>query len=128
VSQEEATPVAEPNRRLQRIPMVAQQGVAFVDTQEVCCIESQSHYTRILTADGWHFCNLSIGDLQARLDPARFLRVHRCFIVNLAAIRSLEREGSKTLIRLQRQHQVSVPVSRSEVSRLRSALGLQHKP
>ena len=107
--------------------MVADHRVAFVDTQDVCCIESQSHYTRILTADGWHFCNLSIGDLQARLDPERFLRVHRCFIVNLAAIRSLEREGSKTLIRLHRQPQVEVPVSRTEVARLRAALGLQSK-
>ncbi len=127
VSQEEAVPVHEPNRRLQRIPMVAQQGVAFVDTHDVCCIESQSHYTRILTADGWHFCNLSIGDLQARLDPERFQRVHRCFIVNLGAIRALEREGSKTLVRLHRQPQVQVPVSRAEVTRLRAALGLQQK-
>jgi DNA-binding LytR/AlgR family response regulator len=127
VSQEDSAPAHEPNRRLQRIPMVAQQGVAFVDTHDVCCIESQSHYTRILTADGWHFCNLSIGDLQARLDPERFLRVHRCFIVNLAAIRALEREGSKTLVRLHRQPQVQVPVSRTEVAHLRAALGLQQK-
>ena len=117
----------QPARRLHRIPMVANQKVAFVETQEVCCIESDGHYCRILTPDGWHFCNLSISDLEARLDPEQFARVHRCFMVNLSAIECLEREGSKTLIRLQRHPRFRVPVSRSEATRLRSALGLRQR-
>jgi len=126
VSHDEPAP-AQPARRLQRIPMVANQQVAFVDTEEVCCIESQGHYCRILTPDGWHFCNLSIGDLQARLDPETFLRVHRCFIVNLAAIDGLEKDGTKTLIRLRRHDKHRIPVSRGEVTGLRSALGLRQR-
>jgi LytTR family transcriptional regulator, CO-responsive transcriptional regulator RcoM len=118
---------AEPARRLLRIPMVAEGKVAFVDTDDVCCIESQGHSCRILTPDGWHFCNLSIGDLQARLDPERFVRVHRCFIVHLGAIDSLEKEGSKTHIRLRRQGKVPIPVSRGEVAGLRARLGLRHR-
>ncbi|MEN9886259.1 MAG: Heme-containing CO-sensing transcriptional regulator RcoM 1 [Pseudomonadota bacterium] len=126
VSHEDPVP-SQPARRLQRIPMVADQKVVFVDTQEVFCIESQGHYCRILSPDGWHFCNLSIGDLQARLDPESFMRVHRCFIVNLAAIEGLEKDGTKTLIRLRRQEKQRIPVSRSEVTGLRAALGLRHR-
>jgi len=118
---------AEPARRLLRIPMVAEGKVAFVDTDDVCCIESQGHSCRILTPDGWHFCNLSIGDLQARLNPERFVRVHRCFIVHLGAIDSLEKDGSKTHIRLRRQGKVPIPVSRGEVAGLRARLGLRHR-
>lgn len=110
--------------RLNRIPMVANHKVAFVDTQDVLSLESQAHYTRILTRDGLHFCNLSIGDLEARLDPAQFMRVHRCFIVNLQAVAELGREGGKTQVVLKGRHREPIPVARGEVARLREALGL----
>jgi LytTR family transcriptional regulator, CO-responsive transcriptional regulator RcoM len=113
-----------PGLRLNRIPMIANHKVAFVETQDVLCLESQAHYTRILTRDGFHFCNLSIGDLESRLDPEQFMRVHRCFIINLNAVTSLEREGSKTLVVLRGKNSDPIPVSRGAVSRLRAALGL----
>jgi hypothetical protein len=112
------------NMRLSRIPMVADQKVSFVDTSDVLSLESQAHYTRVLTRDGYHFCNLSIGDLALRLDPAQFMRVHRCFIVNLQAVQELGREGSKTHVVLKGKNTQPVPVSRSEVAHLRKALGL----
>jgi hypothetical protein len=123
----QAQPLAEPpsrNMRLSRIPMVANQRVAFVDTREVLSLEAQAHYTRVLTREGYHFCNLSIGDLQLRLDPAQFMRVHRCFIINLQAVQALGREGSKTHVILKGKNSQPVPVSRAEVARLRAAMGL----
>ena len=111
--------------RLSRIPVVSNQQVVFVDAEEVLCLESQAHYTRVFTREGQHFCNLSIGDLQARLDPVRFMRVHRCFIVNLQAVAGLGREGSKTVLSLKGGRlREPIPVSRNEVARLREALGL----
>lgn len=110
--------------RLNRIPMVSNHRVAFVDAQDVLSLESQAHYTRVLTRDGFHFCNLSIGDLESRLDPAQFMRVHRCFIVNLQAVSELGREGSKTHVLLKGKHREPIPVSRDAVVRLRTALGL----
>jgi hypothetical protein len=110
--------------RLTRIPMVANNNVAFVDTRDVLCLESQAHSTRILTRDGFHFCNLSIGDLETRLDPAQFMRVHRCFIVNLQSVVELGREGSKTHVVLNGKQKDPIPVARGDVARLRKALGL----
>jgi len=125
VSQEPpaAQPVA-PNLRLNRIPTVANHKVAFVDTKDVLALESQAHCTRVLTQDGFHFCNLSIGDLQIRLDPAQFMRVHRCFIVNLRAVAELGRVGSKTHVVLKGKYREPIPISRAEVGKLREALGL----
>lgn len=109
---------------LTRIPMVADHKVAFVATDSVLCLESQGHSTRVLTTDGYHFCNLSIGDLEARLDPAQFMRVHRRFIVNLQSVAELAREGARTQLTLNGYAHKPVPVSRAVVSRLRTALGL----
>jgi LytTR family transcriptional regulator, CO-responsive transcriptional regulator RcoM len=110
--------------RLSRIPMVANQKVSFVDAEDVLSLESQGHYTRVLTREGYHFCNLSIGDLELRLDPELFLRVHRCFIVNLRAVRELGRDGTKTHVVLKGPATPHVPVSRGVLSRLKGALGL----
>ncbi|WP_396433492.1 LytTR family transcriptional regulator DNA-binding domain-containing protein [Limnohabitans sp.] len=115
---------APKNMRLSRIPLVADHKVSFVDTADVLSLESQAHSTRVLTREGYQFCNLSIGDLALRLDPAQFIRVHRCFIVNLQAVQSLGREGGKTHVVLKGKSAANVPVSRGEVGRLREALGL----
>ena len=127
VSQKTATVesnIPEPGLRLNRIPMVANQKIAFVDAADVLYLESQAHYTRILTRDGFHFCNLSIGDLHSRLNPSWFMRVHRCFIVNLGAVASLERDGRKTQVVVQGRHRAPIPVSRGAVAKLREMLGL----
>lgn len=114
--------------RLSRIPVVSNQRVVLLDADEVLCLESQAHYSRIQTRDGYHFCNLSIGDLQARLDPACFMRVHRCFIVNLRAVSGLGRQAGKTVLTLKgSSKRESIPVSRNEVVRLREALGLSKR-
>jgi hypothetical protein len=123
----EESMLASHARRLSRVPTTSQQQVAFVDADKVRCIESQGHYCRVRSDEGWQFCNLSIGDLQARLDPAQFHRVHRCFMVNLAAVDTVEREGNRTQLLLRNEPRLVVPVSRTEVSDLRSALGLRAK-
>ena len=124
VVSQEAMPASHA-RRLSRLPTTHQQQVVFVDTADVRCIESQGHSTRVRTAQGWQFCNLSISDLQVRLDPAQFHRVHRCFMVNLAAVETVEREGSRTQLLLRGESRLAIPVSRTEVSGLRAALGIK---
>jgi hypothetical protein len=124
VVSEESMPASHA-RRLSRVPTTSQQQVAFVDADKVRCIESQGHYCRVRSDEGWQFCNLSITDLQTRLDPQQFKRVHRCFIVNLQAVNALRREGSRTHLLLQGEDELTIPVSRTEVSALRTALGLK---
>ena len=86
-------------------------------------LHSEGHYTHIVTGAGRRFCNLSIGDLEARLDPALFLRVHRSHIVNLGAVQELERQDGRLMVRL-RGDDERVPVSRSSAPGLLQRLGL----
>lgn len=117
--------VDEPSvRRLLRIPCVANQKTVFIEAGSVLFLESEAHYTRVRTAEGFHFSNLSIGDLSARLDPVMFMRVHRRFLVHVHAIAALEREAGKTLVRFKGGDHPLVPVSRTEVTALRRVLGL----
>lgn len=88
VSAQDAEPEQATSRRLSRLPVAVNNQVSFLDVGSVCAIESDGHYCRVLTVDGWHFCNLSIGDLQDRLDPEVFVRVHPALLGQFGGHRS----------------------------------------
>jgi len=110
-------------RRLNKIPTVQGQQTVFVDAERLLRLTADGHYTRVVTAEGGRFCNLSIGDLEARLDPEHFLRVHRSHIVNLRAVQELVRHDGRLVVRLAGDPE-AVPVSRSSSADLLDRLGL----
>ncbi|MCZ8109078.1 MAG: LytTR family transcriptional regulator DNA-binding domain-containing protein, partial [Burkholderiales bacterium] len=110
-------------RRLHKIPTAQGSQILFVDAEQVLRVHSDGHYTRVVTADGERFCNLGIGDLEARLDPERFFRVHRTHILNLDAVRELVRADGRLAVRL-RGDATEIPVSRTAAAGLLERLGL----
>ena len=124
LASEPQSPASGDNIQLSRIPVVSDKKVSFIEAGDVLCLESQAHYTRLLTQQGYKFCNLSIGDLESRLNKQQFLRVHRRFIVNVKAVSELERIGSKTQVVIGNKSRTIVPVSRDELGKLKFLLGL----
>ena len=121
----EDVPQTRPDQRRQllKIPATAGQKIVLVDADQVRAIRSDGHYVRVLTAGGSHFCNLAISDLEARLDPAQFMRVHRSHIVNLHAVTALQRGDGRLSLRLADVAE-PVPVSRSSTAALLERLGV----
>jgi LytTR family transcriptional regulator, CO-responsive transcriptional regulator RcoM len=115
-------PVAA-RRRLQKIPTSAGHRIVFVEAQDVLRLNSDGHYTRVVTAEGSRFCNLSIGDLEGRLEPEHFMRVHRSHIVNLREVTQLARVDGRLVLRL-RGEETDVPVSRTSSAELLNRLGV----
>jgi LytTR family transcriptional regulator, CO-responsive transcriptional regulator RcoM len=92
-------------------------------------LHSDGHYTRVISRGGPdetavrnQFCNLSIGDLEARLDPAHFVRVHRSHIVNLRAVQQLLRGDGRLALRMEGE-ETPVPVSRTSTQAVLKRLG-----
>ncbi|HEX4508703.1 MAG TPA: LytTR family transcriptional regulator DNA-binding domain-containing protein [Burkholderiaceae bacterium] len=121
----EAPPADEPNprRRLTKIPTISGHELLLVDAGDIVHLHSDGHYTRVVTATANRFCNLSIGDIELRLDPELFMRVHRSHIVQLSAIQSLVREGGRLLLQLTSGGE-PVPVSRTSANDLMARLGM----
>jgi hypothetical protein len=111
-------------RQFRKIPTVKQNRVLLVDVQSVSFIRSEGHYTWVHTAQGGQFCNLTIGDLESRLDSHCFLRVHRSYIVNLSQVDEIVRDDGRMTLRMMGSTPVEIPVSRSSVARLMDQLGL----
>ena len=110
-------------RQLQKIPTVSGQKIEFVNAEDVLRLQSDGHYTRVITDHSNQFCNLSLGDLEGRLDPDNFMRVHRSHIVNLRAVSQLLRLDGRLLLRLLGD-EAEVPVSRTSSPALMARLGI----
>ena len=61
--------------------------------EEILCIRAEGDYSTIVTAEHNFLSQYSLKETETRLDPGRFLRIHRSTIIHRAAIREIYREG-----------------------------------
>ena len=80
-------------RYLTRVMVHAGAKDVFVSLTEVAWIEAADYYVCLHVADRKHLLRESIKSLEGRLDPARFVRIHRSAIVNIDFVREIHREG-----------------------------------
>ncbi|HVU22988.1 MAG TPA: response regulator [Opitutus sp.] len=76
--------------------------VLVLQPAEIEWIESDGDYVRIHTADAAHFTRLKLADLERRLAPEGFVRIHRSRLVNLAHVgefRPLSRGASVVVMK-----------------------------
>jgi two-component system LytT family response regulator len=67
----------------------------------------------------------TIAELERKLDPARFFRIHRGALVNVACIGELQSDiGGRLVIRLKGQPRTELVVARDRVRALKDRLGL----
>jgi two-component system LytT family response regulator len=64
--------------------------VTFLRVEEVDWIEAAGNYVRLHAGREAHLMHEGLAALGARLDPARFARIHRSTIVNLDRVRELQ--------------------------------------
>lgn len=74
--------------------------IYFVRVDEVDWIDAEGNYVRLHTGKKSHLVRTTVSSLIGRLDPERFLRVHRSIIVNLARLREVQTyaKGSYILV------------------------------
>ena len=83
--------------------------------------EAQDDYIALASEGKKHLKQQTISSLETLLDPSRFLRVHRSYIVNLERVAKIEPYGKDTHLAILTDG-ARLPVSRSGYSRLRAVL------
>ena len=78
-----------PARRAPRLPIREKGRIAFLPVDEVEWIESEGNYVRLHLPRGSHLLREALSSIEAKLDPARFMRIHRSAIVNIERIQDL---------------------------------------
>lgn len=75
---------------LERLAVKANDRLLILKIEDIDWLEAEGKYVRIHTGGGSHLLREAISTLDGKLDPSRFLRVHRSAIVNLDRIRELQ--------------------------------------
>ncbi|HEX5869542.1 MAG TPA: LytTR family DNA-binding domain-containing protein, partial [Longimicrobium sp.] len=74
---------------LERIFVRHRDRVVPVRLEEIAWLEAADDYVTVHAGGQRYLVSLALGDFARRLDPARFVRVHRSHIVNLDHVVSL---------------------------------------
>jgi hypothetical protein len=84
---------SEPNRALDRLPVRAGDGTAFVALEHVTLIEADRNQTIVFAGNERHTTRATLRDLETRLSSNQFLRIHRARIINIAHVARIEPWG-----------------------------------
>jgi two-component system, LytTR family, response regulator LytT len=104
----------------------AQSRLLLVDQTEICYAAIDEGVIRIVTRtfEGQSKCR-TLEDLLELLDPARFWRAHRGYVVNIDQIREvMPWFKSSYQLRMNDKEQTEIPVSRAQTKRLRELFKL----
>jgi len=104
-----------------RIVVEVQNRLLLIDQSEICYAAIDDGVIRIATRtfEGCSRCR-TLEELMEQLDPARFWRAHRGFVVNIGHIREVVPWfKSSYQLRMDDKQQTEIPVSRAQTKRLK---------
>jgi two-component system response regulator LytT len=111
--------------RVERVPVEKGGKKLLLSVEEIFHVMAKDDYSYLFTDGERYLSTLSLAQLEQRLEPRGFFRVHRRFLVNLSQIKEVvPMYGGTLLLTLKDRASTQVPVSRRRVPSLKRALGL----
>ncbi|MGD0547597.1 MAG: LytTR family DNA-binding domain-containing protein [Terracidiphilus sp.] len=99
--------------------------ISFLELDAVTHFVASDKLTFALVDGRQHCVDQSIAELERRLDPAKFLRVHRSALVNIDWIHEVNSWfAGKVVLILKDARRTQLPVARDRVRILKSRLSL----
>ena len=113
---------ARPDRTpLQRILIRERAEVHVIPVDKIDYLESQDDYVAVRCGGRTYLKEQPLGDLEALLDPAAFVRIHRRYVLNLTRLAKIEMGMTDSRIAVLRDG-TQLPISRTGYGRLRELL------
>jgi two-component system LytT family response regulator len=81
---------AAPRQYLQRIAVRHGQRTTFIVTDEIDCIEARRNYVDLHVGKERYSLHATLKALEEKLDPDRFLRIHRSILVNVDQVTEIQ--------------------------------------
>ena len=70
--------------------------INLIDTKDIIMIERTDGISRIVTEDETFLTSSSLSSIQEKLDPDKFMRCHKSYIIRVEAVKKLEVYGRWT--------------------------------
>ena len=99
--------------------------VQLIPVHEVTHVVARDRATYAVTATAEHMLDATIVELERKLDPGHFIRIHRGALVNVAYVAELHADfGGRLTLRLKNDRRTELVVARDRVRALKERLGL----
>jgi len=114
-----------PNRRLDRIASRVGERTTLLDVARITHFFSKDKLTFAVANGREHVIDHTLNELEGRLDPRRFVRIHRATVVNTAFVQELDAwvDGG-VIVRLKDEQKTELSVARDRVRELKERLGI----
>ena len=114
-----------PNRRLERIASKVGERTTVLDVARISHFSAKDKLTFAVVGGREHVIDYTLSELEERLDPRRFVRIHRGTVANLAFVQELfpDVDGG-VLVRLKDEPKTELSVARDRVRDLKDRLGI----
>lgn len=100
--------------------------ISFLDVDQVTHVMASDKLTYAIVNGRQHCVDQTVSELEHRLDPAHFLRIHRAVLVNVDWIQELNSWfGGKVVVTLKDAQRTQLTVARDRVRELKARLGIQ---
>lgn len=113
-----------PVRKLDRIASRVGERTTLLEVTRVTHFFSKDKLTFAVVAGHEHVIDHTLSQLEQRLDPRRFVRIHRATIVNTAFVGELYADVDGIIVRLKDDRQTELSVARDRVKELKDRLGI----
>jgi two-component system LytT family response regulator len=110
-----------PSQYLDRIPVREGTRVFIIPVSKLDYAEAQDDYVALASEGKKHLKQQTISSLETALDPSRFLRIHRSYIVNLERVARVEPYAKDSHVAVL-SNGTQLPVSKAGYTRLRAFL------
>lgn len=118
----EQRPEEQPRTRYVTRLLIKSAGrVFFLKTDEIDYIQAEDYYVKLHVGRKGHLLRETMNEMEAKLDPSKFLRIHRSSIVNIERIREMQQHFNGEYIVLLHDG-TELKLSRSRREQLQSLL------
>jgi two-component system LytT family response regulator len=111
-----------PGRALDRVLIRQDARVHVIPVQQLDFIEAQDDYLSFATGGKRLRKQQTLTDIEGQLDPTRFVRIHRSFLLNVERLARIEPYAKDSWLAIL-QDGTKLPLSRSGYQRLRELIG-----
>lgn len=119
LSNPEASISIDHNPFSDRIVIKHNGNILIIQTDDIIYIESYDDYVKIHTTNQCYVKKKTMNFYEKHLNPMKFIRIHRSYIVNIKSISELKNSGSDT-VHLVMENGTKLSVSRSGYANLRN--------
>ncbi|GGC96189.1 LytR/AlgR family response regulator transcription factor [Undibacterium terreum] len=113
--------LTQTGEKLERILIRDRNQVHVIPVEKMDYAEAQDDYISIQSEGKCYLKTQRLSELETQLDPKKFVRIHRSYIINIEKLQSIERQTKDSHVALMRDGK-QIPISKAGYERIRAMM------